>query len=78
MMCIENLELEKNLPKYLERDIEALKKGVKENVNYIDCLVNEMQGSINTAWVNGQITEEQCDYLYKRYVRFYSECKKGE
>ena len=61
--------LEKCLPKYLEEDIKNLKKGLKEKVSYIDCLINEVQGSINSAWVDGDITEEQCDYLYKKYVR---------
>ena len=28
-----------------------------------------LPSSINSAWVDGDITEEQCDYLYKKYVR---------
>ena len=65
--------LEKCLPKYLEEDIKNLKKGLKEKISYIDCLINEVQGSINSAWVDGDITEEQCDYLYKKYVRMEKE-----
>lgn len=61
--------LEKGLPKYLENDIAALKEGLKNNVKYLDCLVNEVQGSVNSAWVDGDISEEQCDYLYKKYIR---------
>ena len=61
--------LEKCLPKYLEDDLNRLKKGLKENVSYLDCLINELQGSINSAWTDGDITEEQCDYLYKKYIR---------
>ena len=61
--------LEKCLPSYLERDLENLKEGLKNNVSYIDCLINELQGSINSAFVDGDISEEQCDYLYKKYVR---------
>ena len=30
--------------------------------------INELQGSVNSAWVDGDITEEQCDYLYKKYI----------
>ena len=60
--------LEKCLPSYLERDLQNLKDGIKNNVSYIDCLINEVQGSINSAWTDGDITEEQCDYLYKKYV----------
>lgn len=61
--------LEKNLPIYLERDIKKLKEGIQNNVSYIDCLINEVQGSVNSAWVDGDITEEQCDYLYEKYIR---------
>ena len=61
--------LEKNLPKYLENDIKNLKEGIKNKVSYIDCLINEVQGSVNSAYVDGDISEEQCDYLYKKYIR---------
>lgn len=61
--------LEKCLPIYLEKDIENLKEVLKNKVSYLDCLINEVQGAINSAFVDGDITEEQCDYLYKKYVR---------
>ncbi len=61
--------LEKCLPSYLKKDLDNLKDGIKNNVSYLDCLINELQGSINSAWVDGDITEEQCDYLYKEYIR---------
>ncbi len=61
--------LEKCLPEYLEEDLKNLKKGIKDKVSYLDCLINELQGSINSAFTDGDITEEQCDYLYKKYVR---------
>ena len=61
--------LEKNLPTYLENDIKNLKEGIKNKVSYIDCLINEVQGSVNSAYVDGNISEEQCDYLYKKYIR---------
>lgn len=60
--------LEKLLPGYLEKDLKAYKKGLAENSSLLDCLVNELQGSINSAFVDGEITEEQCDYLYAAYV----------
>ena len=61
--------LEIGLPKYLENDIKNLKEGIEKKLSYIDCLIDEVQGSINSAWTDGDITEEQCDYLYKKYVR---------
>ncbi len=45
------------------------KKGIKNKVSYLDCLIDELQGSVNSAFVDGDITEEQCDYLYKKYIR---------
>lgn len=38
-------------------------------MSYLDCLIDELQGSVNSAVVDGDITEEQCDYLYKKYIR---------
>ncbi len=60
--------LEKCLPKYLENDLKNLKEGIKNKVRYLDCLINELQGSVNSAWVDGDITEEQCDYFYRKYI----------
>ena len=42
--------LEKCLPKYLEEDLKRLKKGIKNKVSYLDCLINELQGSVNSAY----------------------------
>lgn len=61
--------LEKCLPPYLENDLKNLKDGIKNNVSYLDCLINELQGSVNSAFVDGDISEEQCDYLYEKYIR---------
>ena len=60
--------LEKCLPKYLEEDLKSLKEGIKNKVSYLDCLINELQGSVNSAFIDGDITEEQCDYFYKKYI----------
>ena len=49
--------LEKCLPTYL-----------KNKVKYLDCLINELQGPVNSAFVDGDITEEQCDYFYRKYI----------
>lgn len=60
--------LEIGLPAFLENDIKALKDGIKNNVSYIDCLVNEVQGSVNSAWVDELISDKQKDYLYDKYI----------
>ena len=60
--------LEKELPKYLERDLKNLKEGIKNKSKNIDCLYAELQGSINSAYIDGEITEIQCDYLYRKYI----------
>ena len=60
--------LEKCLPKYLEDDLKNLKEGIKNKVSYLDCLIDELQGSVNSAWVDGDITEEQCDYFYRKNI----------
>ena len=60
--------LEKCLPKYLEEDLKRLKQGIKDKVSHLDCLINELQGSVNSAFVDGDITEEQCDYFYEKYI----------
>ena len=52
--------------KVFGRRLKKLKEGIKNKVSYLDCLINELQGSINSAWVDGDITEEQCDYLYEK------------
>ena len=60
--------LEKCLPNYLKEDLDNLKEGLKNNSSYLDCLLAELQGSINSAFIDGDITEEQCDYLYRTYI----------
>ena len=52
---------------------KKLERGIKNNVTYLDCLIDELQGSVNSAFVDGEITEEQCDYLYQRYIRMEAE-----
>ena len=60
--------LECSLPKYLEDDIKALKKGYEEKTLHLDCLFNEVEGSIDSAYYDGTITDTQKDYLYDMYV----------
>ena len=60
--------LEKCLPVYLEEDLKRFKEGKKNNSSLLDCLICELQDSINCPFVDKEITEEQCDYLYKKYI----------
>lgn len=57
-----------NLPKYLQHDIDALKQGMREKVSYLDCLFDELYGSINSAEVDLLISEEQAAYLRNKYL----------
>lgn len=59
---------ENNLPLYLQHDINALIEGKKKQVLYLDCLFDEVYGSINSAYYDGCITKEQADYLRQKYL----------
>lgn len=50
-----------NLPKYLENDI-------KENSTLLDCLMDEVYGSINVASWDGQISEDHANHLREKYL----------
>ena len=53
-----------NLPPYLQHDLDAMKEGKYP----YDCLWGELYGSINSAFVDGNITEEQAWYLRETYL----------
>jgi len=55
--------LEKDLPAFLQYDLDEFKKGEVEDVSHMDCLWSELSGSINSAFYGGEITEEQANYL---------------
>lgn len=60
---------EHGLPEYLQHDLDAYKKGLKEKSGLMDCLWGELYGSINIAEINdGAITPEHADYLRKKYL----------
>ena len=57
------------MPDYLQRDLEAYKKGLKENSSLLDCLWGELYGSINMAEISdGIISPDHADYLRKKYL----------
>ena len=60
--------LETNLSETLEKTLRAYVQGEEEEVLHLDCLWNELYGSINADLWAGYITEEQADYLRKEYL----------
>ena len=66
-MIDENFE--KTLPQYLQHDIEALQKGINDkNCTYLDCLYDELYGSINAAQWDNEITIAEAEYLRNKYL----------
>lgn len=60
---------EHGLPEYLQNDLDAYKKGLKEKSTLLDCLWGELYGSINIAEINeGCITHEHAQYLRDKYL----------
>ena len=60
---------EYGLPEYLQHDLDAYKKGLKERSGLFDCLWSELYGSINVAEIDdGAITKEHADFLRKKYL----------
>lgn len=59
--------LESGLPEYLQNDIYALSEGIENNSTMLDCLICEVEGSINAAYWDNEITKEQYDYLWEIY-----------
>lgn len=59
---------ELSMPGYLKRDIEAWKEGLRTNSTLLDCLWGEVYGSINSAFYDNEISEEEADYLREKYL----------
>lgn len=62
------LEPESGLPGFVRQSIENLLQGELEQVSHLDCLYDDLYGSINAAQWGGDITREQADYLRKKYL----------
>lgn len=60
--------LETGLPQSLQKAIDDYIQGEKEQVLHLDCLADELYGSINANFWGGRITEEQAVYLRKKYL----------
>ena len=53
-----------NLPGYLHHALDAMKEGKWP----YDCLWGELYGSINCAFIDGDITEDHAWYLREKYL----------
>ena len=61
---------EHGLPGYLQRDLDAYKRGRAEGSSLMDCLWGELYGSINGAEIDDQaITHEHAEYLRDKFLR---------
>jgi len=56
------------LPTFLKDDIIAFEEGIISKSTVLDCLFNEVQGSINSALYDNQITQEEAVYLRKKHL----------
>mgnify|MGYP000418625857 CR=1 FL=1 len=61
-------EWEINLPAAIQKDIDAYLEGIRSQVTYLDCLADELYGSINASQWGWEISKEQADYLRAKYL----------
>ena len=61
-------EREIDLPAAIQKDIDAYLEGIRNQVTYLDCLWDELYGSINASQWGWEITKEQADYLRQKYL----------
>lgn len=65
---IDKSYLEIGLPQSLQKAIDDYIQGEKGQVLHLDCLWDEVYGSINSNFWASRITEEQAVYLRKKYL----------
>jgi hypothetical protein len=73
-MDFKQLKTSYRIPYMLQRDIDALEEGVRNNVSYIDCLQDEVRSSAHgctdgTYENGGGLTEEQAEEIITYYCR---------
>ena len=64
----ESIELDFEIPSYLQENIENLIKARKEERLDIDCEEEELISNINRAWYSKDITENQAWLLRRKYL----------
>ncbi len=52
----------------IQKDIDAYLEGIRSQVTYLDCLWDELYGSINASQWGWEISKEQADYLRAKYL----------
>ncbi len=60
--------LERNLSPHLTKSIREYVEGRENKVSYLDCLWGEVYSSINADFWSGAISEEQANYLRRKYL----------
>lgn len=61
-------EWEIDLPADLQKAIDDYLEGIRAQVTYLDCLADELYGSINANQWGWDISKEQADYLRQKYL----------
>lgn len=61
-------EWEIDLPAAIQKDIDAYLEGVRTQSSVLDCLWDELYGSINASQWGWEISKEQADYLRAKYL----------
>ena len=61
-------EWETNLPAAIQKDIDAYLEGIRSQATYLDCLADELYGSINASQWGWEISKEQADSLRAKYL----------
>lgn len=56
------------MPADLQKAIQDYLEGVRTQVTYLDCLWDELYGSINANQWGWEISKEQADYLRAKYL----------
>jgi len=64
---VKKLEIDFEIPDYLEKDINALCEAIEQGALY-DCEESEVYGSINMAMTSGEISVIQADMLRDYYL----------
>ena len=68
MYCDENIEIDFEIPDYLQENIDNLIKARKEKRLDEDCEADELISNINRAWYSKDITEDQAMLLRRKYL----------